>query len=182
LAQTNQTRSSHDASQNVEQTRRPWPHSHNHKNQTHEEMNREIKFRAYVPSLRKFLILTLINDDAEVWYEGQEGDKKVIGSELPKHEGWKQFIDLKDKNGKEIYDGDIVKAIFDEAIEDMPEQSTLHTVEWGIEHSYPAFDLIPLKGDDERVSDEVNGFSYCLESGIDLEVIGNIYENPELLK
>jgi uncharacterized phage protein (TIGR01671 family) len=127
---------------------------------------REIKFRGYVPSVKKFLILTLVADDAEVWFDGEENDKKVIGADLPNHEGWMQFTGLKDKIGKEIYESDLV----------------LHHVkgddekyQYVIVWNHSGFALVKSLGDLPT--------SFILDKtwGDSLEVIGNIYENSELL-
>lgn len=87
-----------------------------------------------------------------------------------------QFTGLLDKNGREIYEGDIV-----------------------VENSYPMFNnglcnyrCVVIWDKDEAcfgldmycVSDRVRGFA-CPNSISEyeaLEVIGNIYENPELVK
>lgn len=69
-----------------------------------------------------------------------------------------QYIGLKDKNGKKIFDGDIIKNWFDE--------------------------IGSLKYEQKRAAFVVNNLKnvYILWTNKDIEVIGNIFENPELLE
>lgn len=74
-----------------------------------------------------------------------------------------QYTELKDKNNKEIYEGDIVKLRANHGI-----GVVKYYDEWG------AFVVEYVKSKPLVVL----GMSYYKE---DIEVIGNIYENPELL-
>ena len=71
-----------------------------------------------------------------------------------------QFTGLHDKNGKEIYEGDIVKSFF------------VDTDEAGNE-IYKYY-IIEVKYDEILCS-------YKIDKFMNLEVIGNVYENKELL-
>ncbi len=81
-----------------------------------------------------------------------------------------QYIGRKDKNGKEIYEEDVVKGYFSLS---------------GIKTN-PKFEITKVEWDEKLTGfnpfnryDCDCGEFYCVE---DCEVIGNIYENPELLK
>ena len=76
-----------------------------------------------------------------------------------------QSTGLKDKNGKEIFEGDIVDYKGREAV-----------VKW--HGSYASFIYRFVDGLKERVSEWDPLFLACYN----FEVIGNIYENPELLE
>lgn len=73
-----------------------------------------------------------------------------------------QFTNLKDKNGKEIYEGDIVKHYDGQIL-----QVIWNNERWGY------WTLMQL--------DKANEWRWYHEAS-DIEIIGNIYENPELLK
>jgi uncharacterized phage protein (TIGR01671 family) len=71
-----------------------------------------------------------------------------------------QYSGLKDKNGKEIYEGDIVMPININNIEPF---------------------LIKYRDDIYMIVGENTQEFLCMEEFEGCEVIGNIYENPELL-
>ena len=80
-----------------------------------------------------------------------------------RHLIWEQSTGRKDKNGKEIYEGDIVKYEGSVAVIIWREKASEFGVRWL----------------DCGVEDEFDYWNTCRGPA---EVIGNIHENPELLK
>jgi hypothetical protein len=112
---------------------------------------REIKFRAwYIPQKQM-----------QEWVgpDGLNGAKRYFTQMVDDPEiVLLQFTGLKDKNGKEIYEGDVIRSTWNHGIFKVEWDS--HNGEW------------ILCSDCSTTEGKYAG----------TEVIGNIYENPELLK
>ena len=129
---------------------------------------REIKFRAWNPKYSEMVYFDWHDIDDGCCYTGQNPISEL--EDVPVM----QFTGLHDKNGKEIYEGDIVKSHGKYPL-------TLHThpkhlMEVVYDCGY--FGVRDLGDEHGRVS------NVCIvnpDDWLETEVIGNIWENRELL-
>ena len=144
---------------------------------------KDIKFKAYIYDLTdedshpleidlragRLWDVTSINFKDQI-VEIEDDDGNTWEYELNDEIALVQYTGLKDKDGKEIYEGDIVsvKYLYDKRTTDRAQ------VSW--QEDKAGFGLKSLKG----LTNEVYEL-YLVTANHNLEVIGNIYENEGLL-
>ena len=88
-----------------------------------------------------------------------------------RHLIWEQSTSLKDKNGKEIYEGDIITETIDDGDNKIIQ---IYEVYW--DEDMLNFGIRGTKGFNYNLHDEL------WETNASREVIGNVHETPELLE
>lgn len=137
---------------------------------------RQIKFRVWDPTNKRmirfdhndlddyYLELDFWNDTELVTIEEKGGWQPYMNKEYVEGAILLQYTGLKDKNDKEIYEGDII-------------QFTVN------KFSGNGIEKIVKKGDVYYTEDmTLSVYGWILARVNSREVIGNIYENPELLE
>lgn len=120
---------------------------------------REIKFRAW-DKLNKIMIFHITDIDFE---DNTIGYNHCFQAKFPEQIELMQFTGLKDSKNREIWEGDIVSYYYNPIEQWKPKISE-------VKYGPPNFYLASQEWNDQFVKKEY------------LEVIGNIYENKNLLK
>lgn len=128
---------------------------------------REIRFRCFYRDKMYFVDELYFHKDGSFGVGFIYMDGNMVSPDSEHVKGIMEYTGLKDNNGKEIYEGDILQYLFNEVDE--------------IDQAIVIFDegAWCSKTDDhqsEYLFEELqsNAFSY-------IYIIGNIYENPELI-
>lgn len=135
---------------------------------------REFKFRAWSGKINTMSPPT---DFLELMTRPNRIKPEEVSSVFD-HLIWMQYTGLKDRNGKEIYEGDVL--VSDEIIggdEDNPIYCTVGVVSWWEESA--RFFLVDEEGNMAEW-DYADDPMEWLDQGYTVE--GNIYENPEMLE
>jgi uncharacterized phage protein (TIGR01671 family) len=133
-------------------------------------MSREIKFRVWDPHKKIYLDLAI------AWSPDMNANYGIDGCEnhYPTYDGYviEQFTGLKDSQGKDIYEGDIVKWSHGPGVSDVG------VVEYRTRDEFSSHPMAAFYGL------SVSRFAgLCqFQSDDSYEVVGNIHETPELLK
>lgn len=128
---------------------------------------REIKFRAWDRQELKLVNAVLIDTDGtlyESWRDLEDGT--VLHGVLM------QYTGLEDMNGVEIYEGDLLRWRY--WLEELTEDADVYKVEWLDGEARFALNCY-------RSGRQIDPRNDLMKLGDEFAVIGNIYENPELL-
>ncbi|MCC2443245.1 YopX family protein [Bacillus cereus] len=106
-------------------------------------------------------------NNGQIYYEGLNITSRI---------DLMQYTGLKDKNDKEIYEGDIVKYL------DGNEWSTESGYDCEEFNNHGAIFFDEECGRYDVTNKQGIGYDDLFDCGVDFEIIGNIYENPELVK
>jgi len=134
-------------------------------------MSREIKYKAWLKEEKKMVIVETIDfSEKSIQYleKNEIIDAYLLRTTFLEDIELMQYTGIKDKNGKEIYEGDILKYKFpyDRRLKHVSLVKFIETeASFGLKDIYG--NEIPL---------------YRITANNYFEVIGNIYENPELLE
>ena len=146
--------------------------------------NRKIKFRAWMSN-------GFSEEEFRMYYHDEMGDGILTDAIEEVNENkygtvLMQYTGLKDKNGVEIYEGDIVRISYtnwgSKHLSSEPRHKEMTIDEYMIDIA--KIKVIHYDTNGFYASNKLNGYSETMECGKYgfIEVIGNIYENKDLIK
>jgi len=128
---------------------------------------REIKFRAWDKKRKKMLpVLWLFTGEKNYTVQLVDFEERqhIVWNNTKNEVELMQYTGLKDKNGKEIYEGDI--------LQQQKDKGQRFKVFWNTDGEWMVEDIL----DDPNIWNRLWAWAKVTE------IIGNIYQNPKLLK